>query len=209
MQIELVSDDEFALWEQVLVHAEEQSAAVTLSRSKTPIPPVAEDLVPTHEASGSTVGNAVPILPDLEDFGLKLDRLVKHRPVGLVVTDITNSEWCQQQLAFTLSARLPKVCSLVSKSVHMAKIDSSISLSSPAGGHRDRSNGCWHCCACSSRGRAGRGSIQFALASYGMTACMQLCSFTDLHISLCCAALPIAARISMASRLVALAEGSG
>lgn len=50
-----------------------------------------------------------PQLPDLEDYGLTLDRLAVHRRRGLVVTDITAAEWCQQQLAFTLSARIPKV----------------------------------------------------------------------------------------------------
>ncbi len=29
------------------------------------------------------------------------------------MTDITSAEWCQQQVAFTLSARLPKVSSLL------------------------------------------------------------------------------------------------
>lgn len=111
VQIELISDDEYALWEKVLVHAEEQSAAVTLSRSETSLPPVTEVFLRTHQAAENAVANATPKLPDLEDFGLKLNRLVKHRPVGLVVTDITRSEWCQQQLAFTLSACLPKVCS--------------------------------------------------------------------------------------------------
>ena len=149
MQIELISDDEYALWEQVLVHAEEQSAAVTLSRSETSLPPVGEVLLRTHQAENA-LANATPKLPDLEDFGLKLNRLVKHRPVGLVVTDITSSEWCQQQLAFTLSARLPKVCPPFGNSVHKAETVSYVSLPVIAGSHRDRSNGCWHCCACSS-----------------------------------------------------------
>lgn len=48
-------------------------------------------------------------LPDLEDIGLVCNRLLRHRRTGLKVTDISSSEWCQQQVAFSLSAKLPKV----------------------------------------------------------------------------------------------------
>ncbi|KAK9788840.1 hypothetical protein WJX73_000858 [Symbiochloris irregularis] len=44
---------------------------------------------------------------DLEDVGLVLDRQ-KFRKRGFYVTDFSASEWCQQQCAFSMSARLPK-----------------------------------------------------------------------------------------------------
>ena len=48
------------------------------------------------------------VLPELEDLGTVLDRQ-KYRPSGFMVTDFTASQWCQQQFAFKLSARLPEV----------------------------------------------------------------------------------------------------
>ena len=50
------------------------------------------------------------LLEDLEDLGSKHNRRQERRARGLNVTDISMSEWCQQQVAFSLSARLPKVC---------------------------------------------------------------------------------------------------
>ncbi|KAK9834388.1 hypothetical protein WJX74_000477 [Apatococcus lobatus] len=48
-------------------------------------------------------------MPDIEDAGLCLDRAQHFRfGRGLSVTDFTASEWCQQQVAFNLSAKLPK-----------------------------------------------------------------------------------------------------
>lgn len=32
-----------------------------------------------------------------------------YRRRGLAVTDLTASEWCQQQVAYTLSAKIPRV----------------------------------------------------------------------------------------------------
>ncbi len=38
-----------------------------------------------------------------------LSRLSRYRRRGLAVTDVTSAEWCQQQLAYTLSAKIKKV----------------------------------------------------------------------------------------------------
>ena len=40
---------------------------------------------------------------------LPQDRLAAYRHRGLAVTDLTASEWCEQQTAYKLSARIPKV----------------------------------------------------------------------------------------------------
>ena len=48
-------------------------------------------------------------LEDIEDFGLKADRLRRHRPRGLRVTDLVAAVWCQQQLAYTLSLTVHQV----------------------------------------------------------------------------------------------------
>lgn len=54
------------------------------------------------------------VMPDIEEAGLCLDRQQTFRyGRGLSVTDFTASEWCQQQVAFNLSAQLPKVQPLV------------------------------------------------------------------------------------------------
>lgn len=73
--------------------------------------PVAEQ---DHHQVGSSCGRAhgacrgvVDI--DLEDVGLVYNRAARFRRHGLKVTDISASEWCQQQVAFSLSAALPRV----------------------------------------------------------------------------------------------------
>lgn len=50
-----------------------------------------------------------PLQVELEDVGFLSNRIAKFRKLGLKVTDISSSEWCQQQVAFSLSASLPKV----------------------------------------------------------------------------------------------------
>ena len=113
IDVEFLPDDEYALWEQAVNQAEQQNVERSLSRSLQPeplqvCPPAAGDQEST--STDHKVACAVQkALPDLEDFGLKVNRRAKHRPRGLRVTDITGAEWCQQQLAFALSARLPKV----------------------------------------------------------------------------------------------------
>ena len=58
--------------------------------------------------AGDQSDDQVYKLPDLEDIGLVLDR--RHfRPAGMNVTDFTGAEWCQQQFALALSAKLPQV----------------------------------------------------------------------------------------------------
>ena len=52
------------------------------------------------------------VIPEVEELGAVLDRR-RLRPYGFSVTDITAAEWCQQQLALALTARLPKVCGCV------------------------------------------------------------------------------------------------
>ena len=60
-------------------------------------------------------------IPDLEDIGLVRDRRC-FRPHGFSVTDFTAAQWCQQQFALELTARLPEastchspnhICSLI------------------------------------------------------------------------------------------------
>lgn len=48
-------------------------------------------------------------VPDLEDIGLVQNR-TRFRPHGFSVTDFTAAQWCQQQFALALSARLPEAC---------------------------------------------------------------------------------------------------
>ena len=52
-------------------------------------------------------------LEDIEDFGLKADRLRRHRPRGLRVTDLVAAVWCQQQLAYTLSLAVHQVSAVM------------------------------------------------------------------------------------------------
>ena len=106
VQIELIPDDEYALWEQVLAHAEQHRATVVVNDSTTLLPSSAKDVLLPDQTLDVAIA---PKLPDLEDFGLKANRLAKYRSFGLFVTDITSSEWCQQKVAFELSAHLKKV----------------------------------------------------------------------------------------------------
>jgi hypothetical protein len=116
IEVEVLPDDEYALWEQAVTSAEQQRVDRSLSRALQPEAlaqqyPGAPDQ--PNEAVDQAVASVVEnSLPDLEDFGAKVNRRAKYRPGGLRVTDITSAEWCQQQVAFTLSARLPKVSSL-------------------------------------------------------------------------------------------------
>ncbi len=117
IEVEVLPDDEYALWEQAVASAEQQRVDRSLSRALQPEAlaqqyPGAPDQ--PNEAVDQAVASVVEnSLPDLEDFGAKVNRRAKYRPGGLRVTDITSAEWCQQQVAFTLSARLPKVISLL------------------------------------------------------------------------------------------------
>lgn len=112
IEVEVLPDDEYALWEKALTSAEQQGVDRSLSRGLQP-----EALVQQYPGAPDQPNAAVDLavasvaaasLPDLEDFGVKVNRRAKYRPGGLRVTDITSAEWCQQQVAFTLSARLPK-----------------------------------------------------------------------------------------------------
>ena len=49
-------------------------------------------------------------LVDIEEVGLQFNRQSTRRQNGLYVTDFSAAEWCQQQVAFSLSARIPKAC---------------------------------------------------------------------------------------------------
>ncbi|KAL0022119.1 hypothetical protein WJX79_000406 [Trebouxia sp. C0005] len=112
IEVEVLPDDEYALWEQAVTSVEQQRVDRSLSRALQP-----EALVqqcarapdqPNEGVDQAVASVANDSLPDLEDFGVKVNRRAKHRPGGLRVTDITSAEWCQQQVAFTLSARLPQ-----------------------------------------------------------------------------------------------------
>ena len=113
VEVEVLPDDEYALWEQAVTDAEQQKAERNISGALQ-LESVPNQQPAADEHAVASVDQAVAsaleaVLPDLEDFGLKVNRRAKHRPRGLRVTDITGAEWCQQQLAFALSARLPKV----------------------------------------------------------------------------------------------------
>ena len=51
----------------------------------------------------------LPNEPIYEAAGLLIDRRSHWRRRGLYVTDFCASEWCQQQAAFELTAKVPKV----------------------------------------------------------------------------------------------------
>lgn len=153
VEVEVLPDDEYALWEQAVTDAEQQYSERRRSGQLENLPnqqPAAQERA---SASGNVaVASALEsaLLPDLEDFGLKINRRAKHRPRGLRVTDITGAEWCQQQLAFALSARLPKVifcCSTLH--CHFSVTIMSKPANATTGGYRDRVNGSWHSCTCS------------------------------------------------------------
>ena len=125
VEVEVLPDDEYALWEQAVTSAERQRVDRSLSRALQPEalvqqcpgvpdqPNEALDQAVACVVDQAVACGAADSLPDLEDFGVKANRRAKYRPGGLRVTDITSAEWCQQQVAFTLSARLPKVISLL------------------------------------------------------------------------------------------------
>ena len=78
-------------------HRDQQSLPATTNSLLTALPgdaPVAE---PRHQV----------YVPDLEDIGLVRDRR-RFRPHGFSVTDFTAAQWCQQQFALELTARLPE-----------------------------------------------------------------------------------------------------
>lgn len=112
VQIELLADDEFALWDLAVLNAERHSATNAQKLLVTTCASPAVEQVILNQVSEAVKGFRdvpSPKVPDIEDFGLKKNRLARHRPGGLMVTDIAAAEWCQQQVAFSLSARLPKV----------------------------------------------------------------------------------------------------
>lgn len=112
VEVEVLPDNEYALWEQAVTDAEQQYSERRKCGQLESLPnqqPAAQESAAALPDLAVTSGLESVLLPDLEDFGLKINRRAKHRPRGLRVTDITGAEWCQQQLAFALSARLPKV----------------------------------------------------------------------------------------------------
>lgn len=112
VEVEVLPDDEYALWEQAVTDAEQHYSERSRRGQLENLPnqqPAAQELAVASENVAVASALESVLLPDLEDFGLKINRRAKHRPRGLRVTDITGAEWCQQQLAFALSARLPKV----------------------------------------------------------------------------------------------------
>ena len=115
--VEVIPDEEYALWEQAVADAEQQNLQRSLSRALQPAPLLSHCATPqdrdTLSADQEICSAVEAVLPYLEAFGLKVNSRAKHRPRGLRVTDITGAEWCQQQLAFALSARLPKASSCV------------------------------------------------------------------------------------------------
>lgn len=155
LEVEVLPDEEFALWEQAVTDAEQHKAERSTTESLQP------EHLQTQQLSAQEVTTVdhrpalEVVLPDLEDFGLKVNRRAKHRPRGLRVTDITGAEWCQQQLAYALSARLPKVNIFAcSNNVWTTRCWSVLRPATVAtGGNGDRSNGSWHSCTCSSGGR--------------------------------------------------------
>ena len=94
----------------------------TSQRDQQSLPAPTESL-PTALPSNAPVAEArhQVYVPDLEDIGLVRDRR-RFRPHGFSVTDFTAAQWCQQQFALELTARLPEastchpskhICSLI------------------------------------------------------------------------------------------------
>ena len=154
VEVEVLPDDEYALWEQAVTDAEHHKAERSTTRALQPVDLPSQQAAAEEHAVTSkdqAVASAFEgVLPDLEDFGLKVNRRAKHRPRGLRVTDITGAEWCQQQLAFALSARLPKV--IICSNARLGVRNSLLSASAATGSHRDRVNGSWYSCTCSPGG---------------------------------------------------------
>ena len=69
-----------------------------------------QDSLPTESSNNILLQQADQQIqvPDLEATGLVRNR-TEFRPHGFSVTDFTGAQWCQQQFAFSLSARLPEV----------------------------------------------------------------------------------------------------
>ena len=153
VEVEVLPDDEYALWEQAVTDAERHKAERGISEALQ-LESLPSQQPAAEEHANASVDEAVAsaldaVLPDLEDFGLKVNRRAKHRPRGLRVTDITRAEWCQQQLAFALSARLPKVSI---GSDLFGVVNTLTPATTATGSHRDRVDGSWYNCTCSSGG---------------------------------------------------------
>ena len=85
--------------------AGEQEGAERALGSPSAVSRGAVEADPTAEVAAAITQLAV--IPEVEELGAVLDRR-RLRPYGFSVTDITAAEWCQQQLALALTARLPK-----------------------------------------------------------------------------------------------------
>jgi hypothetical protein len=113
IEVDYVEVDEYDELVKVIEEAEQATRVQHITVQSAPFHQAGEPLE-NGNANGHAVDHLVDLpqpvnLPDLEDIGLVCNRLLSHRRTGLKVTDISSSEWCQQQVAFTLSAKLPKV----------------------------------------------------------------------------------------------------
>jgi hypothetical protein len=113
IEVDYVEVDEYNELIKVIEEAEQATRCQQISAQSAPVQQPGEPFQNSN-SNGHAVDQLVTLpqpvhLPDLEDIGLVRNRLLSHRRTGLKVTDISSSEWCQQQVAFSLSARLPKV----------------------------------------------------------------------------------------------------
>ena len=99
---------EASSWQdQALVASSSALAAPPLPGAAVPLASLQQQHLPVEQ---QTKRRKTFVMPDIEEAGLCLDRRRTFRcGRGLSVTDLTASEWCQQQVAFNLSAQLPKV----------------------------------------------------------------------------------------------------
>lgn len=81
IDVECVSDDEYAILEAALAQAEQKSLP--------------------RDVQLQVQGGNVEDIDDIEDVPPTLSRAEKNRRAGLYVTDITSSEWCQLQVSPT------------------------------------------------------------------------------------------------------------
>lgn len=103
IEVEYVDDDEFRLLDNAVRSAEGRCAATQLALREMQL---FSCTLAAHSAPPDQPPNPGNV-PDLEDIGLCLDRSTMFRPRGLRVTDLADSEWCQQQVAFKLTCRMP------------------------------------------------------------------------------------------------------
>ncbi len=89
--------------------AKQELADGTMRSGGTPAAAQSRQLVEADPtAAVVAAATELAVVPEVEELGRVLDRR-RFRPGGFSVTDLTAAEWCQQQLALALTARVRKV----------------------------------------------------------------------------------------------------